>query len=153
MNRRGTTQSPRRPWRPRLPQLSHRLTVVRPRMRRGHAGGKPPSLGSDVSQVREGGPASVSRWCGPRLVGSPSSRLWWTPGGEGRSRAAASRRFPAAEAAGRGPDAAATGYVGRARSGLQSEWLRPQRHPDSRLQHCASSTPSFRFLNQKKTQP
>lgn len=60
-------------------------------------------------------PASVAPLCGPRLVGSPSSRLWWTPGGEGRSRAAASRRFPVAGAAGRGPDAAATGDVGRAR--------------------------------------
>lgn len=57
-------------------------------------------------------PTSVAPWCG---VGSPSSRLWWTPGGEGRSRAAASRRFPVAGAAGRGPDAAAaaTGDVGR----------------------------------------
>lgn len=57
-------------------------------------------------------PTSVAPWCG---VGSPSSRLWWTPGGEGRSRAAASRRFPVAGAAGRGPyaAAAATGDVGR----------------------------------------
>lgn len=73
-------------------------------MLRGRAG-EPLSLGSDVTRCG-GAPAllsaSVAPWRCRRVVGSLPSCVWWTRSGEARSRAAASRRFPAAGQEGAG---------------------------------------------------